>query len=126
MEALVRWPNHRGGPLGPDLFVPMAEETGHIQALTEWVQKDFELRLENPAQQFGIEQMMRFLGSSSVRGLPLLITESSTKIDRICGLVADLGDDATKLAAHPDVDLHEALELVQNGCPPRIAARILL
>jgi hypothetical protein len=35
-------------------------------------------------------------------------------------------DDATKLAAHPDVDLHEALELVQNGCPPRIAARILL
>ena len=37
VEALVRWPNHRGGPLGPDLFVPMAEETGHIQALTEWV-----------------------------------------------------------------------------------------
>jgi EAL domain-containing protein (putative c-di-GMP-specific phosphodiesterase class I) len=33
----VRWPNHRGGPLGPDIFVPMAEETGNIQALTEWV-----------------------------------------------------------------------------------------
>lgn len=37
VEALVRWPNRRGGPLGPDMFVPMAEETGHIQALTEWV-----------------------------------------------------------------------------------------
>lgn len=37
VEALVRWPNHRGEPLGPDIFVPMAEETGHIQALTEWV-----------------------------------------------------------------------------------------
>ena len=37
VEALVRWPNHRGAPLGPDVFVPMAEETGHIQALTEWV-----------------------------------------------------------------------------------------
>jgi EAL domain-containing protein (putative c-di-GMP-specific phosphodiesterase class I) len=37
VEALVRWPNYRGGPLGPDIFVPMAEETGHIQALTEWV-----------------------------------------------------------------------------------------
>ncbi len=37
LEALVRWPNRRGGPLGPDIFVPMAEETGHIQALTEWV-----------------------------------------------------------------------------------------
>jgi predicted signal transduction protein with EAL and GGDEF domain len=37
VEALVRWPNHRRGPLEPDIFVPMAEETGHIQALTEWV-----------------------------------------------------------------------------------------
>jgi EAL domain-containing protein (putative c-di-GMP-specific phosphodiesterase class I)/GGDEF domain-containing protein len=36
VEALARWPNHRSGPLGPDVFVPMAEETGHIQALTEW------------------------------------------------------------------------------------------
>ena len=51
-------------------------------ALTQWVQTDFETRLENPAQQFGTEQMMRFLGSSSVIGLPGLITESSTKIDR--------------------------------------------
>ena len=37
VEALVRWPNRRGGALGPEIFVPMAEETGHIQALTEWV-----------------------------------------------------------------------------------------
>jgi EAL domain-containing protein (putative c-di-GMP-specific phosphodiesterase class I) len=37
VEALARWPNRRRGPLGPDIFVPMGEETGHIQALTEWV-----------------------------------------------------------------------------------------
>jgi len=37
VEALVRWPKYCRGPLGPDIFVPMAEETGHIQALTEWV-----------------------------------------------------------------------------------------
>lgn len=37
VEALARWPNRRRGPLGPDVFIPMAEETGHIQALTEWV-----------------------------------------------------------------------------------------
>jgi hypothetical protein len=68
-------------------------------ALTQWVQTDFETRLENPAQQFGAEQMMRLLGSSSVTGLPALITESSTKVDRISSLVADLGDDATKQRA---------------------------
>ena len=39
---------------------------------------------------------MRFLGPNSVRGLPALITEQSTKVDRIVGLVADLGDDGTE------------------------------
>jgi hypothetical protein len=35
------------------------------------------------------------------------------------------GDDAVVLAARMDVDLHEAIELVQRGCPPELAVRIL-
>ena len=35
------------------------------------------------------------------------------------------GDDAVALAARTDVDLHEAIELVQRGCPPALAVRIL-
>jgi hypothetical protein len=35
------------------------------------------------------------------------------------------GDDAVALAARSDVDLHEAIELVQRGCPPALAVRIL-
>lgn len=37
VEALVRWTHPQRGALGPDLFVQMAEETGHIAALTAWV-----------------------------------------------------------------------------------------
>jgi hypothetical protein len=35
------------------------------------------------------------------------------------------GDDAVRLAARLDVDLHEAIELVQRGCSPELAVRIL-
>ncbi len=39
VEALSRWRHPHRGMLPPDLFIPMAEETGHIRTLTEWVLK---------------------------------------------------------------------------------------
>jgi EAL domain-containing protein (putative c-di-GMP-specific phosphodiesterase class I)/GGDEF domain-containing protein len=36
-EALVRWRHPTRGMLPPDLFVGMAEETGHIRELSDWV-----------------------------------------------------------------------------------------
>jgi EAL domain-containing protein (putative c-di-GMP-specific phosphodiesterase class I) len=39
VEALSRWRHPQRGLLSPDLFIPMAEETGHIRTLTEWALK---------------------------------------------------------------------------------------
>ncbi|WP_332657754.1 putative bifunctional diguanylate cyclase/phosphodiesterase [Brevundimonas sp.] len=36
VEALMRWTHPRRGAVAPDLFIGMAEETGHIRPLTEW------------------------------------------------------------------------------------------
>ena len=36
-EALVRWQHPRRGLLAPDVFVPLAEDTGFIHQLTTWV-----------------------------------------------------------------------------------------
>jgi EAL domain-containing protein (putative c-di-GMP-specific phosphodiesterase class I)/GGDEF domain-containing protein len=37
VEALMRWRHPRRGFVSPDLFIGMAEETGHIRQLTDWV-----------------------------------------------------------------------------------------
>ena len=39
VEALVRWQHPQRGFLPPDLFIPMAEQTGLIDQLTVWVLK---------------------------------------------------------------------------------------
>ncbi len=33
---------------------------------------------------------------------------------------------ATTIAARMDVDLHDAIKLVERGCPPELAGRIIL
>lgn len=83
----------------PPLVVDEKSKSDIVGALTQWVQTDFEDRVDNSAQQFGVEQIMRFLGAPSVKTLPSTITLDSTKVDKACQLIADIGDDDTKKRA---------------------------
>jgi hypothetical protein len=47
------------------------------------------------------------------------------RFDALCRCGFDL-DAAALLAANVEVDLHDAVQLVDRGCPPALAARILL
>ena len=47
------------------------------------------------------------------------------RFDALCRSEYDL-DAAAVIAANVEVDLHDAVNLVERGCPPELAARILL
>ena len=66
-------------------------------ALMHWAQTGFEDRVENGSQQYGLEQMMRTLGPESVKILPGLVNENTTRVDRIASLIKDIGDESVKL-----------------------------
>jgi hypothetical protein len=83
----------------PPLATDDATKASLTASLTQWVQTDFESRVDNSSQQFGVEQIMRFLGAPSVKTLPATISEASTKNDKACQLIADIGDDETKKRA---------------------------
>lgn len=68
-------------------------------ALVDWATADFEHRLDNRTQLYGMEQLLRHLGPPSVVGLPKLMTRESRRLDQMAGLVAELGDAKTKDAA---------------------------
>ncbi len=68
-------------------------------ALISWAMADFEHRLDNRTQAYGMEQLLRFLGADSVAGLPKLMTRESRRLDPMASMVAELGDNNTKEAA---------------------------
>ena len=37
LEALARWHHPQRGPISPAVFIALAEESGHIEALTDWI-----------------------------------------------------------------------------------------
>jgi len=47
MEALVRWQHPKKGLIYPCDFIPLAEETGLIKALDEWVLRNVSLQLKH-------------------------------------------------------------------------------
>lgn len=82
-------------------------------ALVDWAMTDFERRLENRSQAYGMEQLLKLIGPASVAGLPRLMTTKAKRLDPMATLVADIGEPATKEAA--SAALVEIAKYVASG-----------
>lgn len=88
--------------LTSDKTVIIADEALKEQlktALVEWAMADFEHRLDNRTQTYGMQQLLRYVGAPSVVGLPKLMTRDAKRLDDMAGMVSELGDQKTKEAA---------------------------
>lgn len=68
-------------------------------ALTQWVKTDFERRMDDTTQLYGMEQVLRYLRAPGVRDLTALIEPDFRKIRQLSQLIDELADDKTKKEA---------------------------
>lgn len=68
-------------------------------ALTDWAMADFEHRLENRSQAYGMEQLLRLIGPASVARLPERMVRDAKRLDQMASLTSEIGDASTKEAA---------------------------
>lgn len=84
---------------GPKLLERAELEQPLRHALSQWAMADFVTRMSASGQQVSMQQMLQELGPTSVVGLPDLIERDTPKLDHIAQLIAELGDEQTKLRA---------------------------
>jgi len=77
VEALVRWQHHSRGLLGPNTFIPLAEETRLIEAIGRWVLRK------------ACEQATRWPTAPRAPYLPVAVNLSAQQL-RDPGLAADV------------------------------------
>lgn len=118
-EALLRWQHPRRGVVGPDQFIPLAEKTGLIIAIGEWVlheacrqmrawydqgRTDWKIAVNLSALQFGHENLITVVANTlhiwqlPAHCLTLEVTESTAMNNvrdslEILQKIADLGVD---------------------------------
>ena len=87
VEALVRWRHPRLGLLSPDKFVGVAEATGHIRPMTEWVLRQaLEMQASLKASRHDLEMCINVPGRllSEPDFIESAITQAAKAAGRIC------------------------------------------
>lgn len=84
MESLLRWNSPLFGPAAPDLFIPIAEESGYILELAEWSMSESMKQIVRWNTEFGTDLRM----SINISAIQL---KNSDFCDRVEALIAETG-----------------------------------
>ncbi|AEG00540.1 putative bifunctional diguanylate cyclase/phosphodiesterase [Methylomonas methanica] len=109
-EVLIRWQHPKRGLVSPAVFIPLAEETGAIVEIGDWV------------MQMACEQLRAWQQHARMRHLELAVNVSAVQfhqqdfIDKVCRLMADYGEIAglLKLELTESVMLDSAEEVIHK------------
>jgi len=66
------------------------------EALTDWAMADFDNRLNDRTQAFGMEQLLRHIGPSSVKKLPTLMTKEGKNLAKMADIISKIADKETR------------------------------
>ena len=104
MEALVRWNHPELGPIPPDKFIPVAEDSGLIVPIGEWV-------LRGACRQIKLWREMGFHDLKIAVNLSARQFHQENLLDMIAGVLAETGLDPRSGAL--ELELTESM-VVQN------------
>ena len=119
VEALVRWDHPQRGRLSPDAFIPLAEDTGLIVPLGQWV-------MEEACQQLRAWQLSLPTSATVSMSINLSVRqlERETIVDEVSAVVARFGLDPstitleiteTMVMADADLSMRRLADLQQVG-----------
>lgn len=66
------------------------------EALTKWAMADFDNRLNDRTQAYGMEQLLRHIGPSSVKDLPSLMTKEGKNLSKMADIISKIADKPTR------------------------------
>lgn len=118
-ESLIRWQHPEKGLISPDLFIPLAEESGLIVSIGEWALRTLCEQIKT-WQQAGLPELIFAANLSGVQFLQKGIIETVSKILHTSGINPALLElEITESAIMQDMEgaiaLMKALRAI--GCP---------
>jgi len=109
MEALVRWEHPELGMISPAVFIPLAEETGLIVSIGEWVMRTACHQAKEWEQRYGLRLRLG-VNLSAVQLMEPQLLDTVTKVLRETGLDPTL----LEMEVTESISIKAAPNLVEN------------